>query len=374
MQDEAIYRCVNAACARGMPRRVNYCPYCGTAQQAGAPAASPDDGRGRREAAAVAAVAGAEAAAELSGWSDAPDAGFAAETVRGAAAAPARSTTAPEPSATASAKPTAAAAPPPSATASARPTAAAAPPPSATAFGHGGRPVDAGTAAPERARGIPWPPTPTPTPAAAHKPPGRQPIRLRWWIVALAVLWGVWLWAKPSAKKIDRRIDAAIAQAQDCHGKEAQEELIALRAGRATPQQLERLQRALNEASSACTRKRQRANAWGEARGAVESALAAGNAERARARLQAFTKRWGEDDDTRTLKVRVDAARGEHPLAVPAANGGDTPSARNLIREAKADLARGDYGAARDKMDLCLTMVDPSDRDCAALKRQAGGQ
>jgi hypothetical protein len=359
VQDEAIYRCVNAACARGMPRRVNYCPYCGTAQQAGASAASPDDGHARREAAAATATvaaAGAETAAGLSGWSDAPDAGFAADTMRGAAAASARST----------------AAPAPSATASARPTAAAAPPPSATAFGHGGRPVDAGTAAPERARGIPWPPPPAST--AANKPQGRQPIRLRWWIVALAVLWGVWLWARPSAKKIDRRIDAAIAQAQDCRGKEAQDELIALRTGRATPQQLDRLQRALNEASSACTRKRQRANAWSEARGAVESALAAGNAERARARLQAFTKRWGEDDDTRTLKVRVDAARGEHPLAVPAANGGDTPSARNLIREAKADLARGDYGAARDKMDLCLTMVDPSDRDCAALKRQAGGQ
>ncbi|KQV32902.1 hypothetical protein [Massilia sp. Root335] len=290
MQDEAIYRCVNAACARGMPRRVNYCPYCGTAQQTGTPAPARDDGRARREAAAAAATvaaAGAEAAAGLSGWSDAPDAGFAAEPVRGAAAAPARPT--------------------------------AAPTPSATAFGHGGRPVDGGSAAPERARGIPWPPPPAS--AAANKPPGRQPIRLRWWIVALAVLWGVWLWAKPSARKIDRRIDAAIVQARDCRGKEAQDELIALRAGRATPQQLERLQRALNEASNACTRKRQRAGAWSEARGAVESALAAGNAERARSRLQAFTKRWGEDDATRALKVRVDAARGEHPLAVPADGG-----------------------------------------------------
>jgi hypothetical protein len=192
----------------------------------------------------------------------------------------------------------------------------------------------------------------------------------------LAVLWAVWLWAKPSAQKIDKRIDAAIALAQSCQGKQAQDELIALRKSRATPEQLERLQRALNDASSACTRKRQRASAWSEARGGVESALAAGNAERARTRLQAFTKRWGEDDDTRALKTRVDAARGDHPLAVP--SGADTPSARNLVREARADLARGDYGAARDKMDLCLTMVDPTDRDCAALKRDAeraaGGQ
>jgi hypothetical protein len=29
-------------------------------------------------------------------------------------------------------------------------------------------------------------------------------------INSLIVLWGVWLWAKPSAKKIDKRIDGAI--------------------------------------------------------------------------------------------------------------------------------------------------------------------
>lgn len=281
MQDEAIYRCINAACARGMPRRVNYCPYCGTAQQAGAPAPARDDGRARRAAATTAAVAGAEAAAGLAGWSDAP-------------------ATAPEPAPAAPAKPV----PKP-----------AAPAPSATAFGHSGRPVAGNAAAPERGRGIPWPPPPAPAPA--DRPPGRQPIRLRWWIAALAVLWVVWLWAKPSAQKIDRRIDAAIALARDCKGKAAQDELIALRAGRATAQQLERLQRALNEASNACARKRQRAQAWSEARGAVESALASGNVERARWRLQAFTKRWGEDDDTRALKARIDAEKREHPLAVP---------------------------------------------------------
>jgi hypothetical protein len=320
---------------------VNYCPYCGTAQADGAPPPSRDEGR------RAAAVAGAEAAAALSGWSDAPGTGVEDE---------------PTPAVPAGA-----------ATASTKSAGPAAPTPSATTFGHSGRPVDPAGGPPARGRGIPWPPSPAP----ATQPAGRKPIRLRWWIIALAVLWGVWLLAKPSAHKIDQRIDAAIALAESCQGKQAQDELIALRKSRATPEQLERLQRALNDASSACTRKRQRASAWSEARGGVESALAAGNAERARTRLQAFTKRWGEDDDTRALKTRVDAARGDHPLAVPSASG-DTPSARNLVREARADMARGDYGAARDKMDLCLTMVDPSDRDCAALKRDAeraaGGQ
>jgi hypothetical protein len=289
VQDEAIYRCINTACARGMPRRVNYCPYCGTAQQAGAP--QPDDGRARRDAAvsaATVAAAGAQAVAGLSGWSDAPDTGPAAAAGAAAAAA-----------------------------AKAAPQSAApvAPTPSATAFGHGSRPAETSAAPPERGRGIPWSRHPTQPPAP--KPAGRQPIRLRWWIVALAVLWGVWLWAKPSAKKIDKRIDGAIALAQACQGKQAQDELIALRGSRATPQQLERLQRGLNEASSACTRKRQRASAWSEARAPIESALASGSVERARTRLQAFTKRWGEDDSTRALKARIDAARAEHPLAIP---------------------------------------------------------
>jgi hypothetical protein len=298
VQDEAIYRCINAACARGMPRRVNYCPYCGTAQAPGARPPVPDDARRRdaAAAAAMAATAGAQAPAGLAGWSDAPDAGGAAD------AAPAAAATAARPSVAASA----AAAPPPPA-----------PAPSATAFGHSGRPADAGGAPPERERGIPWPPPPPSEQKPADRPAGRQPIRLRWWIVALAVLWGVWLWAKPSAQKIERRIDAAIVLAQQCKGRQAQDELIALRASRATPEQLERLQRALNEASNACTRKRQRASAWSEARGSIEVALASGSVERARTRLQAFTKRWGEDDETRALKARIDALRGEHPLAAP---------------------------------------------------------
>lgn len=159
-------------------------------------------------------------------------------------------------------------------------------------------------------------------PLAAH-PPGRSPIRLRWWLLALAVLWGVWLLAKPSARKIERRIDAAIALAHACKGSEAQAELIALRKTRATPAQLQRLQQALNEEAAACTRRRQRNKAWNETGNAVESALAAASWDRARTRLQAFTRRWGEDGETRAMKERIEAARREdemhrvHPLAVP---------------------------------------------------------
>jgi hypothetical protein len=162
-----------------------------------------------------------------------------------------------------------------------------------------------------------------PRPPLEARPPGRAPIRLRWWLLALALLWGVWLLAKPSARKIDRRIDEAIALARECKGSEAQAELIALRKSRATPEQLQRLQEGLNDEAAKCTRRRQRGKAWNEASGAVESALAAASWDKARARLQAFTKRWGEDEDSSALKARIeelrraDAAHREHPLAAP---------------------------------------------------------
>jgi hypothetical protein len=380
VQDEAIYRCINEACARTMPRVVKFCPYCGSAQTAAVRTQAPVH---------AGAAAGGAASPASSGWSDAPDnaaaaAALAASTAAAATAATAASaatsatsatTAAAAASAQAGRKPPQAAAPPPNAGATRAPAAAA---PSATAFGHSGRlgaAPQAPPAPPERARGIPW--SRTPRPPAPPGPNGRTPVRLRWWLLLLAVFALVWLVAKPSAKKLERRIDAAIAQAQDCKARSAQDELIALRAAHATPAQLARLQRAMNEASAGCTRKRQRDKAWNEASGAAEIALAAGNFDKARTRLQTFTRRWGEDDNTRGLRDRIEA--GRHPLAAPETGANaDAPShtmqsARNLITEARADLARGDADAARDKMDLCLTMVDPSDRDCAALKAEAQG-
>jgi hypothetical protein len=200
-----------------------------------------------------------------------------------------------------------------------KPAPAPAAAPSATAFGRGGTAAGMGAgatagAAPGAAPGK------APRPGASGAPAGprqREPIRLRWWILALLVLWGVWLVAKPSARKTERRIDAAIAVARECKAREAQDALIALRRDRATPAQLERLQQALNDEAARCTRRRQRDKALTEAQDAVEAALDAGNAERARVRLQAFVKRWGADDATRALDGRIDDARRAHPLAAP---------------------------------------------------------
>jgi hypothetical protein len=289
--DETIYRCINAACGRPTPRPVNFCPWCGTAQaRAGAPAAAPVS------AAATAAAAGASAAAAMSGWSDAPP--------DMASAAPAQ----PKPAAA----------------------------PSANAFGHSGK-----GAAAQAAPGQP-PRQEVPRPPLAAHPPQRSPIRLRWWLLALAVLWGVWFVARPSPKKIERRIDAAIALARECKASDAQTELIALRKSRATAEQLQRLQQALNDEAAKCTKRRQRGKAWEEASAAVESALGASGWDKARTRLLAFTRRWGEDEDTRALKERIEAARRDasHPLAVPrsavgSSGGGATGSGGGNAQEGK---------------------------------------
>ena len=285
MQEEAIYRCINPACARLMPRPVKFCPWCGTAQAGVQPAApAPElDAATRR---AVEAEAAASAAAELSGWSDAalpplpstpePDAGEDKHAARDGGTAAARTGWL------------------------------------GTAFGHGAG-AATGKRPPPAAESVPRPEIP-----ARPAKPQREPIRLRYWVLVLLILWGVWLLARPnSARKIEQRLNHAVALANECKASAAQDELIALRKTRATSEQLERLQTSLNEGAAACTRKRQKDRAWSEASEAAESALAAGNPERASARLQVYTRRYGDDARSKALRQRIEDAR--HPLAAPSA-------------------------------------------------------
>jgi hypothetical protein len=267
-----------------MPRPVKFCPWCGTAQATGqAPA---------RDAGPAAAAATAVPAAGPAN----PRAASARESGPAAPAPPP-----PSPGAGAGTAASTGASTSTAAQAGARTRGAGL----GTLFGHSGR----APAAP--AESVPRPPIP-PRPAE----PRRAPIRLRWWLLFLLVLAGVWLVARPnSSRKIEQRIDHAIALADACKARDAQSELIALRGTRATDAQLERLQTALNEGAAACTRKRQRERAWQDASGSAEAALAEQNPERARARLQAFTRRWGDDERTRALRTRIEDA--SHPLAAP---------------------------------------------------------
>jgi hypothetical protein len=212
-----------------MPRRVNYCPYCGAAQEdVTAHPISPvvpaqEDATARRSTVAVPAPADLTAHPNTvipakAGIHTTPPGGaqptFAKHHIEVPTSAPSST------------------------------------PPSSHEWGASGRP-QAPAAAP-----------PLATPAL---PPQREPVRLRWWLLALALLWAVWYTAKPTSKKIDERIDRAISLATECKPREAQSELIALRRDKAAAAQLQRVQDALNEAAAECRRLRKRGRALSDA-------------------------------------------------------------------------------------------------------------
>jgi hypothetical protein len=144
--------------------------------------------------------------------------------------------------------------------------------------------------------------------AAASAPQRRRgPVRLRWWLLLLAAVLALWVVDKP--RKLEARIERALALGGECKLNEAQAELIALRKGRASPEQLQRLQQGLNDASRACERKQQRAKAWRDTSVAVEDAIDSASFITANQRLQGFVRKWGEDGETRGLAERITAAR-----------------------------------------------------------------
>jgi hypothetical protein len=178
-------------------------------------------------------------------------------------------------------------------------------------------PPAAPAAAPPPAAASPPPPR-NPEPA---RPPQREPVRLRWWLLALGVLWLIWITQRPSTTLIETRIDSAVAMAAACKSGEAQAELIALRGSKATPEQLQRLQSALNDADAACKRQ--------------------------------------------TARPKP-APKPARPLASQQAQ-----SARNLVADARQALAAGNYKAASEKMEVCAAMVDAGNRECSTLKSRA---
>jgi len=192
---------------------------------------------------------------------------------------------------------------------------------------------------------------------------------MRYWIIGLIALWAVWLYTKPNMRKLDARVDNAIALAADCKLGEAQGELIALRSGRATAAQVAHLQAAIEQATPRCEKKRARASAWTEAQAAAEGALDDGDAPRALTRLNQFTRRYGEDAATRALKARIGTAR-EAParMAPSGALARQAQSARQLIDEADRDIKAGNYRAASNRMEACVAMIDGGSRECAAFK------
>ena len=187
-------------------------------------------------------------------------------------------------------------------------------------------------------------------------------MRLRYWALAFALLWAIWITAKPTSKKIDARIDQAIALSKECKSGEAQAELIALRSTKATPEQLLRLQQAINAEAPLCDRKRLRSKAWNDTVTAVDAALSDLSPDKALARLNQFIRRWGEDSASRELARKVEERKGSTAQA---------QLARNLIAEGGRALSLGDYKTAIDKMEVCATMVDGGNRECEAMRVRA---
>jgi hypothetical protein len=217
----------------------------------------------------------------------------------------------------------------------------------------------------QAARGIPLPRAPA-------APPQRQPIRMRWWILGLIALWAIWMITKPNKRETQERIDNAIALTRECKLGEAQGELIALRSGKASDEQLRRVQKAINDASAGCEKKRVKARAWSETEVAVDKLVNDGQIAKAHARLGQFTRRYGENDDTRALKERIgplpQPSRPKSTAPESGALAREVVSARRLIDQAERDIQAGDYQAASDKMETCIAMVPEGGRECASFK------
>lgn len=308
LQDQVIYRCIHAACARPLPRKVNFCPYCGTGQHDGV-------------------INHMHVARPVQAAYVAPPEAAAPAPAPAAPAAPAaRAAQAPSP-------PPAAAAP-----AAAKPAARAAP---------------------------------------TASPPRREPVRLRYWLLALGALWLIWIYAKPSSSRIESRIESAILATEECRFNDAQSELIALRMTKATPEQLKRLQSAINAAAPGCEKKKQRAKAWTDTVAAVDAALVAGDTAKAQASLAKFTRRWDDDAETRKLGEKISAQKAAEPRPVPVpdvpqrSSSQSAQSVRNLIDEAERAIKAGNYKSASDKLETCITMVDAGNRECASFKVHA---
>jgi hypothetical protein len=249
--DVAKYRCINEACARGHPRQVNFCPYCGMRQHAAVPLPRADP---VTVAAAVVdekpAMSSTQIAAALERLNKTRAIKVPPVDTNGAASAPQ--------------------------------------------------------------------PTQTATPAAgsASRPPLREPIGAGTWILVALVLAAIWYLSKPSdaSKRHETRVEQALALTTECKLEQARAELASLRADKASAAQLRRLQDGIVAASAGCERKRQRNRAWTVLRPVLESALQTGDIERADSRLAAFTKKWGEDDDTRDWDKRIDLKKGDRLL------------------------------------------------------------
>jgi hypothetical protein len=313
----STFRCINGACGRTFPRAVRFCPYCGTGQAAPAQRAAP-------------ATASVPAPPPVTPPAPVP---------------PQPPAPAPQPPAPAH-PPGPAPAPPP-----ARPPASppVAPPPAARPG-----PAAQGYQQPQPTVGVPRPPGGIQ--GGPAQPPLRKPVGKGTWFLVGLLLVAIWFLVKPDdpSKKLDDRVDDAIALTESCRIGDARAALAELRGDKASAAQLGRLQKAISSTAPACEKKTQRAKAWKDAKAALESALSANALDKASTRLSAFVKRWSEDDDTRAMRERIDARRAE-----------------KLLDDANVCLEKKDRACAEAKLDAAEKLRRPESRPRIEALREA---
>ncbi|MTW00703.1 hypothetical protein [Pseudoduganella ginsengisoli] len=336
-----MYRCVAEVCGKGFPRKVNYCPFCGTRQGAASSDKAPPAARWADSGGSAKADAGAKAAAALAAAKAEEAQARLDERVRADAQAKADALAKAEASAKAEAQAKADAARA-EALAQARDTGAG----SAASR----QPPEQLTSDQQNAlerlnklRGVNQPAAPAANPfqpqqgnnAQPSRPPLRKPISKSTWVSVAIVLGLIWFLARPSdpTKKLQARVDKAVEMVQDCKIDAARNELASLKSDKASAQQLKTLQDAINANAKKCDAKRHRAKAWSDLRPQLESALQSGAIDLADRRLAAFTKTWGADDESREMDGRIDVRKGER-----------------LLNEADACIKRADRACAEAKL------------------------
>lgn len=148
------------------------------------------------------------------------------------------------------------------------------------------------------------------------KPPLREPIGWSTWLLVAMILAVIWYLAKPAnqADLIDKHAKQVVALIAECKLDDARAEVSAMRTAKASEVQIKKANDAIHGAALGCERRRQRSKAWADLKPALDSAVQSGALERADARLAAFTKKWGADDDTRDWDKRIDVKKAERLL------------------------------------------------------------
>ncbi|MRV71212.1 hypothetical protein GJ700_05700 [Duganella sp. FT92W] len=331
-----MYRCVAEVCGKGFPRKVNFCPFCGTRQGAAAQAAPAgrwaDSGAAEAKAAALAAAqAEADALARAAERARAEERSRAEDQAREDQAKADEQARAARAEALAQARNIAAAQ---SGTESRQPPEQLTPEQqSALERLNKLKGIGKQATAPSAPAANPY--QPQGNGAQPSRPPLRKPISKSMWVSVAVVLGLIWFLARPSdpAKKLQGRVDKAVAQAQDCNIDVARNEYTSLKADKASAAQLKYLQDIIGANAKKCDTRRHRAKAWSELRPQLDSALQNGSIDLADRRLAAFVKAWGADDETRDIDGRIDVRKGER-----------------LLNEADACIKRSDRSCAEAKL------------------------